>query len=343
MVGVVIAVVLLFKKQISGLLANLLYRLFRGYFQGIEKSELKKVVDPPNSVLLILIVFIIGFEKLTFPTAWNITIYKVSLQSLMESLSIIFLIIAFIWLCLRIIDFIARVIVRKANVGHERGDNQVIVFFKDFFKVLLVIIGFLMVLKYAFGFQISNLITGLSIAGAALALSFRESIENLIASFVIFFDKPFKAGDLVKVHSYTGTVEKVGLRSTKIHTDQKTYASVPNKQMVDTIVDNLTLRTQRRAFVQLELNASTQADSIQQLMFAIESLLQRKKDKVEQFNVFLSDISRNAFMVNIEYFTSTIPIGDFNQLRQEIILSIIDMMEELNIKLSSREPETNQL
>lgn len=342
LVGALIAGAFIFKKHISRLLAGLFYRLFRSSFKGIDLRAFQKVVEPPNSVLLIIIIFLVGFEKLTFPRAWNVTIYKVKLQDLMESVAIIFLIISFIWLCLRIIEFIAQVIVRKSSQEHMRSDHQVIVFFKDFFKVLLVIIGVLMVLKYSFGFQISNLITGLSIAGAALALSFRESIENLIASFVIFFDKPFKSGDLVKVHSYTGTVEKVGLRSTRIHTDQKTYASVPNKQMVDTIVDNLTMRTQRRAFIQLELHAGTSAENIQQLLFSIESLMQRNKDRIEQFSAFLADINKNAFIVNIEFFTSPIPIGDFNMLRQNINLSLIDLMEELNIKLAQREQENNQ-
>ncbi len=74
----------------------------------------------------------------------------------------------------------------------------------------------------------------------------RESLENLIASFIIFFDKPFMVGDLVKVQSITGTVEKIGLRSTRIRTDQKTYVTMPNKQMVDSIMDNLSLRAPRR-------------------------------------------------------------------------------------------------
>jgi MscS family membrane protein len=343
LVGGLIVIAFIFKKHISRLIANLFYRMFKNSFQSIDIGEFRKVVEPPNSVLLILIVFLVGFEKLTFPRAWNVTIYKIRLRDLIETVGIIFLIISFIWLCLRIIDFIAQVIVRKASHDHSRGDHQVIVFFKDFFKVLLVIIGMLMVLKYAFGFQISNLITGLSIAGAALALSFRESIENLIASFVIFFEKPFKSGDLVKVQNFTGTVEKVGLRSTRIHTDQKTYASVPNKQMVDTIVDNLTMRTQRRAFLQLEISSATPAESVHQLILAIQSLLQRNNDKIESFSVFLADIVKNAFIVNVEFYTSPIPIGDFNMVKQNINLSIIELMEELNIRLAQREENNHQI
>ena len=96
--------------------------------------------------------------------------------------------------------------------------------------------------RFVLNFNISNLITGLSIITAAVALATRESLENLIASFIIFFDKPFTMGDLVKVENITGNVERIGLRSTRIRTDQKTFITVPNKKMVDSILDNLSLR-----------------------------------------------------------------------------------------------------
>src|SRR5690606_23873664 len=133
------------------------------------------------------------------------------------------------------------------------------------------------------------------------------------------------------------------LRSTRIHTDQKTYASVPNKQMVDTIVDNLTMRTQRRAFLQLEISSATPAESVHQLILAIQSLLQRNNDKIESFSVFLADIVKNAFIVNVEFYTSPIPIGDFNMVKQNINLSIIELMEELNIRLAQREENNHQI
>jgi MscS family membrane protein len=99
-----------------------------------------------------------------------------------------------------------------------------------------------MIIKACFNQPLGHLLTGLSIVGAALALSARESLENLIASFIIFFDKPFFSGDTVKVNNITGTVEKIGLRSTRILTTDKTLVTVPNKQMVDSIVDNWSMR-----------------------------------------------------------------------------------------------------
>jgi MscS family membrane protein len=130
-------------------------------------------------------------------------------------------------------------------------------------KVIISIIGVLFILKAAFNQNIGSLLTGLSIVGAAMALAAKESLENLIASFIIFFDKPFFTGDTLKVNNVSGTVEKIGLRSTRIRTTEKTLVTVPNKQMVDSVVDNMSMRTQRRAEIKLVLSDKTKATAAQ--------------------------------------------------------------------------------
>lgn len=347
--GVIVMVVLL-KKYMSRYVAGLLFRFVKRIARGVDKGMFVNLVVAPLNTFLLLLITIITLEKLTFPVTPldfgfftfypNFNIYKISLHKLVDTISIIILIISFIWLLLRIIDFVAMILEQKANLTSDYTDNQLIVFFKDFFKVIIIINGILLVLKFGFHLNIGNIITGLSIAGAAIALSLRESLENLIASFIIFFDKPFTQGDVVKVQQITGTVEKIGLRSTRIRTDQKTYVTMPNKQMVDSIMDNLSLRTQRRAFVQLEINAETSHERVQQLIAGIETLLQQKKGQVENYSVYLADINKNAFFVPVEFFTAPVAISDFNALRQTVNLDIIKLMKEMNIKLAAKEQET---
>lgn len=176
------------------------------------------------------------------------------------------------------------------------------------------------------------MLTGLGIIGAALALSARESLENLIASFIIFFDKPFAIGDTLKVNNITGTVEKIGLRSTRLRTTEKTYASVPNKQMVDSIVDNLSLRTQRRADIKLELKPDTTAAKLQLLLNGIKQILQRPR--IENHVVYLGEIiQQGGYLVQGEYYTAPIPMDEYNQLKQEVNLAIIQLLEDSNIEV----------
>ena len=338
-VGGVILITVVLKRYLSGYIAGLLFGVIKQLIPGIDKATFVRLVKAPLKVFLLLFIIIVAFEKLYYPRVLDFPIYKISLHQLVDAVAVIVLISAFIWLMLRIIDFIAIILNQKQDDVPGHSDKQLVVFFKDLFKVFFVILGVLMVLKMAFHYQVSNLITALSIGGAAIALAFRESLENLIASFIIFFDKPFMVGNLVKVHEITGTVEKIGLRSTRIRTDQKTFVTVPNKQMVDSIMDNLTLRTQRRAFVQLELHAETSHETVNRFIQRVINIMEQRAGRVENHTVFLSDINKNAFVIHIEFFTAPIPIADFNATRQEINLGVIELMEEMNIRLASREPE----
>ena len=334
--GIILLAVSL-KRFVSRLAATLVFRLVSKIVIGVDKKSFVDLVMPPLENFFVILITLVSLEKLNYPEVLDVAIYKVSLHRVLEILAMMVMIVSFIWLLLRIIDFIAIVMEQKANLTESQADNQLIIFFKDFFKVLLVIIGILMVLKFGFNFKISSLITGLSLAGAAIALATRESIENLIASFIIFFDRPFSTGDQIKVHNITGTVEKIGLRSTRVRTTQKSYVTVPNKQMVDSIMDNISLQTQRRAFVQLEVHSDTPHEVVNQLIFGIEELLQRRRDKVENYTVFLADIVKNTYIIHVEFFTATIPAADFNELRQYVNLEVIAMMEEKGIRLAGKE------
>ena len=333
-----ILLVFLFKRYLSKYFAGLLFNLVSKITRGVDKRPFINLVVQPLESFLLILVTMVALEKLTFPRFMRFEIYKITFHVIIETLSIIILLLAFTWLLLRIIDFIALVLEQKAHLTPDQTDNQLVVFFKDFFKVVIIIGGLLLVLKFAFHLRISSLLTGLSIATAAVALSTRESLENLIASFIIFFDKPFSSGDLVKVQQVTGTVEKIGLRSTRIRTSDKTFVTVPNKQMVDSILDNLSLRTHRRALLNLEMNAQTSFGQVNQFIPAIESLLKENKE-VDTGTVVLADISKDSFVLQVEYFVVAGTLEAFNHIRQEINLSIIRLMEQMKIRLASKETE----
>lgn len=329
--GVILFVYLL-KKYISRYFAGLLFLVVHRIWKNVDKSSFKNLVVRPLSFFLLVLVSIIALHKLKFPDMLNAEVYKYSVKEIIHTAGTIVLIISFINLLLRIIDFIALILEKRADLTPDQADNQLIIFFKDFFKVILGIIGIILVLKYAFGFNIGSLLTGLSIVGAAIALSLRESLENLIASFIIFFDKPFTTGDLVKVHNVTGSVERIGLRSTRIRTDQKTFVTVPNKQMVDSILDNLSLRSQRRGDLRLELGVDTPVEKLESAIAGIRKIVDRKE--IENANVFLAEILSTAVIITSDYYTAPITIQEFNSIKQEINLQALRLVEQLEIEIS---------
>lgn len=331
-VAITILFVIALKRFISRLIARLIFRLIRRIGSGLDRSAFLDLVVAPIGTFIVLFVSLSSIEKLHFPGELDFDIYEVKSKTIVQSLAVIILISAFIWLLTRLVDFIAVVLRNKARKGGGPRDNQMIVFIRDFLKAILGIIGVLMILSSAFKVNVSSILTSLGLAGAAIALAAKESIENLIASFVIFFDKPFKTGDVLRVNNISGTVEKIGLRSTRIRTDQKTYVTVPNKQMVDSVVDNLTLRTQRKGELRLELSLSTPAEKLDKLIGGIKKIL--VKDKVENSTVFLNDITGSAFLVNVDYFTSPVAMDEFNAIKQRVNLDVLLLMEEMDISIA---------
>ena len=324
--------VIALKRVISRLIGRLIFRFVRRMGSGLDKTAFLDLVVGPIGIFLVVFVSMSSIEKLHFPEGLDFDIYEVKSKAIVQALAVIIIIVSFFWLLLRLVDFVAMVLRNKARSGGGPRDNQMIVFIRDFLKAVLGIIGVLMILNSAFKVDVSSILASLGLAGAAIALAAKESIENLIASFVIFFDKPFNAGDYLKVNNISGTVEKIGLRSTRIRTDQKTYVTVPNKQMVDSIVDNITLRTQRKGELRLELGLSTPAGQLAQLIDGIKEIL--VKDKVENNTAFLNDITGRSFVVSAEYFTAPITQDEFNAIRQQVNLDVLGLMEEMGLSIA---------
>jgi len=140
-------------------------------------------------------------------------------------------------------------------------------------------------------------------------------------------------GDVVKVQGITGTIEKIGLRSTRVRTDQKTFVTVPNKQMVDSILDNVSLRSQIRGEINLFINQQTSHDKMKQLLDAIKKYLSDIPD-IQTHNVFFNDFRGQAFIVLIEFFTPNINMNAFNSIKDRINLFILETLETLQIKVT---------
>ena len=330
-VGIILFVVLV-KKYVAHYIAGILFHFIRAVWKDVDKRPFTNLVSRPLGVFLAIFVSIVSIYKLNFPTQLDVDIYRLTLKELLHTIASLVLIISFIRLLLRIIDFVALILNVKADRTPDTTDNQLVVFFKDFFKVLIIIVGVLMVLKFTFGYRITNLLTGLSIVGAAIALALRESLENLIASFIIFFDKPFSIGDVVKVHSFTGTIEKIGLRSTKIRTDQKTYITVPNKQMVDSILDNHSMRTQRKGELKLEIALTANSQQLDRLVTGVKDLTGR--EEIESSSVLLSDIISKAYIITVDYFTGPITASEFNAVKEKLNFDVLKMLESLQVELA---------
>jgi MscS family membrane protein len=331
----IIVVMFILKRYFSRYIAAILYRLFQRVWKTVDKKSFSDLVIEPLEWLLVVLIAVFSIDKLNFPTAWQYKIYGHALDEIFTKIGIGVIIILFTRFLLRIIDFIALVLEHNAAITVDRTDDQLVIFFRDFLKVIIGIVGILLLIKACFNQPIGGLLTSLSIVGAAVALAAKESLENLIASFIIFFDKPFTAGDTLNANNITGTVEKIGLRSTRIRTADKTLVTIPNKLMVDSVVDNLSMRTHRRTEIKLELAINTTADALQKIIAAIKEKLDADATHITSYNVHLTEVNRNANIIAAEYFTHPITMEDFVSLREGYYFLIKKILEDNKVAVSS--------
>ena len=330
-----ILLMLILKRYLSRYIASLLFRLTRRIWNSAEKKSFVELLAAPLKWFLLILITVIAIDKLNFPTAWEYRIYGHSTNEIISRLGIGIIIVSFTWLLLRMTDFIAMVLEEKAARTDEKSKDQLIVFFRDFLKVIITLVSLLLLIKACFNQHIGNILTSLSIVGAIVALAAKESLENLIASFIIFFDKPFATGDVLKVNAVTGTVERIGLRSTRIRTADKTLVTVPNKQMVDSVVDNWSMRTQRRAEIKLELSPNTPVNTATGFMTAIKKILGSAAEGISGSSVHFTELNKSGITISIEYFTQPITIEEFNSLKEEMNIALKTAMEENNISMAA--------
>ena len=325
----VIVPVLLCRNLLSKGIASLLFIPIKRKWKTVNKKQFVALTIKPLSWFLVIVIVVLSIEKLNFPQLWHFKIHGITSNEILQKIGTTASIVSLFYFIISLIDFIAMLMEQNTNAD-DKSHGQIVLFFRDLLKVFIGIIGILFVIKAAFNQDIGSLLTGLSIVGAALALAAKESIENLIASFIIFFDKPFFTGDNVKVNNVVGEVEHIGLRSTRIRTPEKTLVTVPNKLMVDSVVDNISMRNNWRGEVKLTLPEKTTADALQKLLEQINTMLQNEQKNILKYSVVFTDYNKDGIVILIEYFTEAFSKEEFDAVKHRTNFKVMELMEKFN-------------
>jgi MscS family membrane protein len=246
---------------------------------------------------------------------------------LLDKIFLFLIILSFFWIILRIIDFIAHVFTYKAIKSENKADDQLVPFLKELFKFVIYFIGFFVLLGYVFEVNALSLITGLGIGGIAIALAAKETLENLIASFTIFIDKPFTVGDLVKVDGVEGTIEKVGFRSTVLRSTDKTTIIIPNRAMIDGVLENMTRRNFRRVKFNIGITYETSSDSIKKIIADLEAFLNVNNYTTDS-SVTLDSFADSALNIQVLYLIENIDYNIYLKTKEEINFKIIEIVQQ---------------
>ena len=321
---------LLFKTLLSKLLSDLLYGLAKPYTGEVSKDEFKRLLVTPLEFLTFLVFLYIAFNRLHYPVEFIglPAEGEIGLKRILQRIYTMFLIVSLTWVSLRLVDFIGLFFRKKAEKTLSRLDDQLVPFFQDFSKVIVVFISFFVILSTVFHVNVTKLLAGLGVGGLALAFAAKESLENLLASFTIFLDQPFVVGDQVEVGEIAGVVEKIGFRSTRIRTMEKSYVTVPNKLMIDKPLDNLTLRTFRRVKFDVNLTYDTSSQQLQEITADMQRAIEAHPRTNQDVKVAFYALAAHAKDIMVQYFIDTMDWNEYIDIKQEINYLIVEIVEK---------------
>ena len=311
------------------LISKLLFRLFGKDNNQNDNDQFSYLLKKPLRYFLILLVLYFSTQFLSLPDfliSSNEGGFELS-KYLDKGYNLLLLITIF-WIINRSIDFIGFKLKNKASQTEGKVDDQLIPFAIDIAKVLTIVFGIVMILGNVFDVNVTALITGLGIGGVAFALASKESLENLLGSFTIFFDKPFTVGDTVTLGGVTGTVEKVGFRSTRIRTFDKSVVTVPNKNIISAELDNLGARPVRRVKFNIGLTYDTSVENIKNIVDDIQKLIDEHPMTNQDGKVRFLEFGPSSLDIMVLYYVDSPDWEVLIDAKQKINFDIIDIVNK---------------
>jgi len=233
----------------------------------------------------------------------------------------------FFWVLFRAMDVLHRGLEQSPWAKDSASGRFLLSFGTRLGKLLVAGLGLVAALA-ALGYPVASLMAGLGIGGLALALAAQKTVENLFGAFAIGVDRPIQVGDFIQVEGVSGTVESIGLRSTRIRTMDRVLVSIPNGKLADMRLENLTARDRFRLYTVIGLEYGTSAARIRQVTGEIEARL-RGHPKVWPDRVVVRFMQFGASSLDIEIMAWFLAQDayEFWEIRHQVLLDIMEMVQ----------------
>jgi MscS family membrane protein len=238
------------------------------------------------------------------------------------------------WIFLAAIDALSDQLAARGARPDRRFDDQMLPLVRNTAKVIAASVCGVFLLQ-SLGYPVDGILAGLGIGGLAVALAAQDTLAGIFASVAIILDRPFGVGDYIEVSGTQGTVEDIGLRSTRLRTPEKTLVSIPNRKLIELFVDNWSERPVRRTSLAVPLEPASDPDRTGALLSELRGLLDRDPS-VEKgtFSVFVSGIRESALSVEMVFFLQTREYLEWLSLRSALYLEVLKSVRICGLKLA---------
>lgn len=284
-----------------------------------------KPVSKPLSIFLMLWIFSQLLANLGLPIKVSYAIGMIirAIQPVM--ITIIFF---------RLSEFVVDIFANIVSKTSSNIDDHLVPFVRKGLRMVIVILGGLYFFNNI-GVDITPLIAGVSIGGLAFALAAQDTVKNLFGSLTIFTDQPFQIGDWIVFDGAEGTVEEVGVRSTRIRTFYNSLISVPNGRLADAKIDNMGRRQYRRYVTRLSVTYDTPPELIDAFVIGLRKIVALHPDtRKEAHQIHLNDFADSSIQILFYIFFEVPDWSAELKARHEVISEIIELAAHLGIRFA---------
>lgn len=251
------------------------------------------MIEEPAVLLIVLFGFWMGYERLTFSEM---------IESLLFSGFFFVLILTLTWLIARLLDAIIKEYLEPLTKKSESDlDDHLLPIFRKTMRSVIWVLGVIIALNNT-GFDVGALLAGLGIGGLALAMAAKDLVSNIFGGVTVFADKPFKLQDRIVIDGFDGTVEEIGLRTTRLRTLSGRLVTIPNSKFTGNMVENVTLEPSRKVVINLGLVYDTPADRMQKAMDLLKEIADNHKNIEETVHVAFNSFGDSSLGILFIYY-----------------------------------------
>lgn len=222
---------------------------------------------------------------------------------------------------------------RMVSNGNLTGVS-IVVFLRKAAKTAIVVIGILLFLSLL-GVDVTAGLAALGIGGIALALGAQKTVENFVGGLMLITDRPVRVGDFCLVGDISGTVESIGMRSTRIRTNDRTVVTIPNGQFSSEKIENFAHRDRFWFHPTFGLHRATTPDQVRLVIVELQSLLYAHK-LVENSSARVRLAALHQERIDIEVFSYIVTptFDEYLEVQEDLLLRIMDLFERRGIRMA---------
>jgi MscS family membrane protein len=288
-------------------------------------EEIERGIWKPVGLLSMAVVWYVGMVIIGLPTeVLNVLLLAVQF----------FAVVAAVWTTFRMIDLFSSFLLKRASKTSTKFDDLLIPLISRTLKVFVGCIG-LVSFAEAFNLPIAGLISGLGIGGVAIAFASKDTVANLFGSLTVLVDRPFEIGDWIVTDGAEGSVETVGMRSTRVRTFYNSLITIPNSNLTTAVVDNMGRRHYRRIKTTLGLQYDTPPAKIEAFCEGVRELIRRHPyTRKDYYHVYFNQFSASSLDVLLYCFIQCPDWAIELRERQRLFLDILKLANELGVSFA---------